>query len=825
AAFLPLAASAGPRRRPAWSAAFVVVAAAMFLAAPPQLFRGLFQDAHPNADILYYKEGKVANILVYDFKKLGYKDFHLNAVNEASSRLWHVQLFKMLGLLPTLVHDNPSDALMVAFGAGMSAGACVRNVESLDCVDLNPDIAGVAAAYTRENLDVINQPNFRQIINDGRNALMLSPRKYSLIISDATNPKMLDSWTLYSREFYQLVKDRLKPDGVFCQWTLIPLPGESIKVILNTFRSVFPHMSFWAIYGSTQVLMLGTPERLAIDYDDLKRRLEPLFEDAGLAEFGVDSVEKFLSFFLLGEDGVARMLADYDRVSTDDLPYAQFHIDQDVAGIDNCLDLVRYQESIRDYMRPTSPPPPSFAETMTAYEDIARRLNIGFLTNNRLKYAEAAVVAADAGLDDANVAHMLNYCPEKKRHFQTRLATHPDDVTAHNWLGNIYLLAGEYEKAEKEFNATLALKPDHAFARINLAMTHLATREYDSAVAGFLAVRELSPTKRILQTVAHQLDKVRILRKLAYQPESAELVRDFGIAYYNEGNLLDAIRAYRRAAELSGDDQSILYNLALISESHEFVSDAARLYGELSAEFPGDPSLAAESTHFTVLSQDPARLREWLNTHIEPPETQRDSTSESGEKPEEHPPTCDQALAIWNDVDPDGAADPINLRRAAELYEQSTRAKPNDLHAYADAAVIFEALNDFDRAARIWRSAAQARPDLAVFSLNLRRLESLAELDRVQTDGVERAALLRQVAGHFRAINEPERALEYLRESVAMVPDRALVWLDLAETAAQAGLYGEAVAAADRALMLQPGLHGAAAIKDALGKMVDQSAG
>ena len=228
AGLLPLAARARSGLRPVYGAAFAGLIVVLVLAAPPDLFRSLFQDAHPNADIVYYKEGKVANVLVYDFKKLGYKDFHLNAVNEASSRLWHVQLFKLLGLLPTLVHEDPDDAIMVAFGAGMSAGATARIVNSLDVVDLNPDIAGIAEAYTRENLDVYNQSNFNQVVNDGRNALLLSDRKYSLIISDATNPKMFDSWTLYSREFYELIKSRLKPGGVFCQWALLPLPDDSI---------------------------------------------------------------------------------------------------------------------------------------------------------------------------------------------------------------------------------------------------------------------------------------------------------------------------------------------------------------------------------------------------------------------------------------------------------------------------------------------------------------------------------------------------------------------------------------------------------------------
>ena len=812
AGFLPLLSTARARLRPVWGAALAVIIAAMVVPAPSNLFRGLFQDAHPNADIVHYKEGKVANVLVYDFKKLGYKDFHLNAVNEASSRIWHVQLFKMLGLLPTLVHDNPTDALMIAFGAGMSAGATARNVESLDCVDLNPDIAGIAAAYTRENLDVINQPNFHQIVNDGRNALLLNERKYSLIISDATNPKMFDSWTLYSQEFYQLVKERLKPGGVFCQWAVMPLPGEAIKVILNTFRSVFPHMSFWSIHGSSQVLMLGTPERLEIDYNDLAKRLEPLYDDAGLAEFGIDTPEKFLSFFLLGEDGVSRMLTDFDLISTDDLPHAQFYINQDSTGTDNCLDLVRYQESIVPYMKKDSPVPETFVPTMTAYEDIARRLNIGWLIGDLTRFAEAAVVADDAGLDDANVAHHLNYCPEKMRHFQARLVTHPEDVTARNWVGSIHLKRHEYEQAEREFKKVIELKPDHTFARMNLAMTYLETGRIDSAVSALMEVRKLSPTRNILNVVNQQLGKARILRKMAYQPDSPELARSLGIAYYNEGRILDAVRSYRRAAELSNNDPSVLYNLARICERHEYVAEAALVYEKLSAQQLDQEAMTANSRLFAGLNQDPAQLRTWLNERLVVPEPRQDT--------EEHPPSCDEALAIWNELDPDGAVDTTNLRRAAELYEQSTVVSPDDLHAYADAAVLFEELHDFEHAAELWNGAVQIRPDLTFIPQHINRLRAMAQLERTDAGSPEKAALLVDVARDFRAVNEPERAVAYLRQSLALDSSREAVWLALAETSAEAGMYAEAIAAADRALSIRPGLEEAETVKATLKDMV-----
>lgn len=785
AGFLPLLTSAKATRRIVYALSGAVMVILMFVTAPPHLFRDLFQAEHPNADILVYKEGKVANVLVYDFKKLGYKDFHLNAVNEASSRLWHVQLFKMLGILPTLVHDSANtDALMVAFGAGMSAGATATNVKSLDVVDLNPDIQGVAAAYTRENLDVINQPNFHQIVNDGRNALMLSDKKYSLIISDATNPKMFDSWTLYSQEFYETVKSRLKPGGVFCQWALIPLPADAIKVLLNTFRSVFPHMSFWVIHGSSQVLMLGTPERLEIDYNDLAKRLEPLYEKTDLAEFGIDSPEKFLSFFMLGEDGVEEMLKGYDKISTDDLPHAQFHITQDEEGYDNCLDLVRYQESITKYMKDPDNLPDSFLTKMVALEDIGRRLDLGFLSKQNNRFAEAEVIAHEANLQDANVAHHLNHCPEKKRHFERRLETHPDDATAHNWLGNICMLDGEYDRALEQLNKALKLEPDHAYAKMNLAMTYVEMGRYDDAVEDLLELTHRNPNRPIQRTASDLLKRIRLLRELEYAPENAQLHRALGVLYFNNGEPLKSIEEYRKSIELGDDTGETLYNLARIYERLEMPKEAAFAYSRLADKLPENIEVAQKAQFYSGLEANPDQRRTWLNQRIVVPDL---TPVES-----DHPATCDEALEIWRGEDPERMIDTTTLVKVAELFNQSSETKPDDLHAYTEAATIYEAIGQYDKAKADWLGAFKLKPEFKVYETNARRADILKELDGESLDQNRRLQLLLELAYTYQQAGSFERAMKALEKARQVDPDNDNITLVMAETAVLTGQWKKA---------------------------------
>ncbi len=268
---------------------------------------------------------------------------------------------------------------------------------------------------------------------------------------------------------------------------------------------------------------------------------------------------------------------------------------------------------------------------------------------------------------------------------------------------------------------------------------------------------------------------------------------------------------------LSPDDQAIKYEYARICETHGFIGEAARLFEKLSVG-QTHSQFAVKAEQYDNLIRDTALQREWRNARF----GTLVPIKNAEEQVMAHPSTCDRALAIWNSADPDGAADPKKLRQAAELYEQSTRTKPDDLHAYLDSATLYEILGDYDRAAALWEHAFTIRSDQFIYKMQANRLKSLAELDRNELTGMKKATLLRRIGNLFRGVNEPERALEYLRQSIDIDPQQAISWLDLAETTAEVGSYREAMNAADRALAIQPGLQGAEDVKKMLAGVLNR---
>ncbi len=324
-----------PRGRPGRRAVVVLgstVIGILLFTLPPQLmelYAGKLKvqtEAHA-AEVLLLQEGQAAMVAVidqYDDRKGSYRDMYLNGVEEASTRFWHVQLFKLLGILPVMSHqsDGPKDALVIAFGAGMTAGSVLASdeVASLDVVDLNPDIEGINDLFKDVNGDVYHQDRFHFHNDDGRNYLVTSGKQYDLIIGDSTHPRAYDSWILYTEEFYEAVKQRLKPDGVFAQWVPVlgSMRGELINIHLNTFRSVFPNATLWYIYGCDQAFIMATPEPYRLDAGRLQQKMDGLADWFRAEEYQMDTVARIAGFFWQDPVAMGAMIGDETRINTDD---------------------------------------------------------------------------------------------------------------------------------------------------------------------------------------------------------------------------------------------------------------------------------------------------------------------------------------------------------------------------------------------------------------------------------------------------------------------------------------------------------------------------
>jgi len=242
--------------------------------------------------------------------------------SEASSTLLDMRLQRMMGHLPALVSSAPRSVLVVGFGAGVTAGSFVPypDVASIVICELEPLIPPASDEFFgKENNHVLHDPRTRVVYDDARHYILLTPEKFDVITTDPIHPWVKGTSTLYSREYYEMVKSHLNPGGVAAQWLPIyESDEETVKTELATFFSVFPHATVWSNYldgDGYDLVLLGSadPSPITIDVDALDRRLkQPSYSAVAmsLAEVRFPNAVDLLATYAGRAQDLAPMLAN-----------------------------------------------------------------------------------------------------------------------------------------------------------------------------------------------------------------------------------------------------------------------------------------------------------------------------------------------------------------------------------------------------------------------------------------------------------------------------------------------------------------------------------
>lgn len=183
------------------------------------------------------------------------------------------------GRLPLLLHPRPAEVAFLGLGTGLTAAPAVVDgaVESAVVVELIPEVADAARLLAAANLGVVDHPKVELRIDDARHHLRRTDLRFDVIVSDLFVPWESRAGYLYTVEFYETVRDRLKPGGLFCQWVALYQFGpDQFELVADSFAAVFPHATVW--WGQLDakypiVALVGSGGPLAADPARLEDRL------------------------------------------------------------------------------------------------------------------------------------------------------------------------------------------------------------------------------------------------------------------------------------------------------------------------------------------------------------------------------------------------------------------------------------------------------------------------------------------------------------------------------------------------------------------------
>jgi len=225
--------------------------------------------------VVYYKEGLYATITVRDLFSGAGKALFINGKGQGGTEITDLRVNFLLAYLPELINPEIENALVIGLGTGTTSGQ-LSQISKVTTIEIEPKVVEATNFFKTFNLDVLKNPNHKIIIDDGRNYLLKNKEKYNIIVQEPSDPWQSFSSALYSKEFFELVKDDLDEDGLFVKWVPIYLMSpEDFKSFYKTFNSVFPYnLAFANIkpdedtpvkFGTSEIILVGSKKKIEIN--------------------------------------------------------------------------------------------------------------------------------------------------------------------------------------------------------------------------------------------------------------------------------------------------------------------------------------------------------------------------------------------------------------------------------------------------------------------------------------------------------------------------------------------------------------------------------
>jgi len=153
---------------------------------------------------------------------------------------------KMMSHLPlAFLPAPPRDCLVICFGMGTSYRSSLSWGIRTTAVELVPSVPALFSYFHDDGSELLKSPLGRIIIDDGRRFLERSPDQFDVITLDPPPPvEAAGSSLLYSREFYAVLKKRLRPGGILQQW-LPNFPNTEPVILASVTRALtdsFPYV-------------------------------------------------------------------------------------------------------------------------------------------------------------------------------------------------------------------------------------------------------------------------------------------------------------------------------------------------------------------------------------------------------------------------------------------------------------------------------------------------------------------------------------------------------------------------------------------------------
>jgi spermidine synthase len=580
-----------PKARRTWAGAAIGAAAVMVGVAPfgrpVAISPGTEEFESADQEVIFYEEGITSSVTVTRSPDGDVSGFFVDRWLVVGTTYDAVKTVRLLGHLPLAAADSARDVVVIGYGMGMTTWTIALHdeVESLEVVELSEGVVEGSRYFSHVNHDVLEDPRVSLHVDDGRNHLLMSGTSYDVISCDPIHPAG-GSGALYTSDFFQLARDRLRPGGAMVQY--LPFHKMSLfdfKMLIRTFQSVFPNTTVWD--GGGHGVLLGTVGPTAFDL----RRLEKMVEEnpvlgRELEELGLADPANLLSCLMLDPESAAAFAGE-GPINSDDRPLIEFSEPRSQGRdtrAENLAAIIQHGSSPMDLASADDATLEELEPRLSRSVEVRRTLARSLLQLSRRNVPAAVeLIEAAWGLapEDPDVRSLtgriaVSYWREQSaRWFEARrydqaldyaqriLAVDPGNAEALGQSAAIHAREGRFDKAAESLSLAVSSEPDDPDLASLLARVLEDAGRVEEAVDAYERLGTLegvdpADVQRGLSYLVRQ-GRYRRATRLAElhvesNPDDPNALGVLGQCYMASGDSRRAIATWERALELRPGD-------------------------------------------------------------------------------------------------------------------------------------------------------------------------------------------------------------------------------------------------------------------------------
>jgi hypothetical protein len=296
---------------PKWNEKVLLSGVFRSFGAPPPNSFAEFARGFTDEEIIFYKEGIGATVAVtQSIQNKANKRLIINGKPDAST-YFDMPTQVLVGEIPMMLHPDPKNIFVVGFGSGTTIGSVLNHpVKKVICAEISKEVISTAPLFAKENKNCINDPRVNIVNEDAVTLLKLSKDKYDVIISEPSNPWVAGIGNLFSKEYFEKCAGSLAAGGIMVQWFhLYEADDDVVKLVLNTFSSVFPCSQLW---GGTanDIVLVGSKKEIKVSLEDINKKFASPLINTDFERIGIKNPFTFLSCQSVSQRGFFTMAAE-----------------------------------------------------------------------------------------------------------------------------------------------------------------------------------------------------------------------------------------------------------------------------------------------------------------------------------------------------------------------------------------------------------------------------------------------------------------------------------------------------------------------------------